>query len=313
MQQPTTLQTLHLALAHHAAGRLPEAMAIYRQILATEPDQPDALNLLGVALSQTGQGELGVQLIAKAIALRPTDSAFYLNLGNALHDLDRHEQAIVATTRSLQLKPNNPAALGNLANSLKATGQLAPAIAAYRQSLRLDPTPPEVHRNLGIALLLNKEFSEGWAEFEWRWKLPEYAPALYRGPEPRWDGGELRGRTLMVHAEQGYGDDIQFIRYVPLLQQQGARVIFLCPPELMRLFRCVRDLDLRTVHDRLPPVDAWYPLLSVPHGLGNRVTGIPPQIPPLAADAELIEAWRQRMGPRDGRLRVGLAWAGSCA
>lgn len=312
MQPTPILKMLEAAVAHHSVGRLTDAVIIYRQVLDREPNNPDALNLMGVALSQCGQGKLGAQLIRNAIALRPTSPAFHGNLGNSLYEQGEYEPAIRACREAIRLQPNYTDAMNNLGNSLKAVGQVDLALDVYREALRLDPNMASAHRNLGVALLLKGQYPEGWAEFEWRWKLPEFAPVVYRGREPIWDKTDPRRKTLMIHAEQGFGDVIQFIRYVPVLQKLGAKVIYLSPDPLIRLLNCLPDLVVVGLRDKMPPFDAWYPVMSLPHGLGHRAPAIP-DVVPLAAGAELIDAWGKKLGPRDGRLRVGLAWAGSTA
>lgn len=313
MQSATPLQMIQMAIGRHSAGRMAEAISIYQRVLAREPGNADALNLMGVAYCQIGQGDAAVQLIERAIALRPGDCRFHHNLGNALCDLGRFDEAIVASRESIRLMPNFAPAFSNLANALRGAGQLDAAVAAYRRALQFDPAQADVHRNLGMTLLHKGEMREGWAEYDWRWKMPEYEQALYRGPEPRWDGGDLRGKSILVHAEQGFGDVIQFVRYVSILQEQGARVTFLSPPEMTRLLSCMPELRLTTVNDPAAAADVWCPLMTVPHLLGNRFDSIPSRTPYLSADGELVEQWGERVRTRDGRLRVGLAWAGSPA
>jgi hypothetical protein len=165
----------------------------------------------------------------------------------------------------------------------------------------LERDDPVLHLNLGIVLLLTGQFETGWEEYEWRFRAG--AARLPPCGQPRWMGEDLSGRTLLIRAEQGVGDTIQFCRYMPMIPARG-RIVFEVQPGLRHLLRNVAA-DVVTVGDALPPFDTWCPLLSLPHLLGMQA----PVPPYLAADADRVAVWRDRIGTH-GR-RIGIAWQGN--
>jgi Flp pilus assembly protein TadD len=337
--------TFQTALQHHQAGRLSQARDLYQQILAQQPDHAGALHLSGVIALQEGRNDLAVDLIGKAIALGPSSPEAHCNLGIALQEKGQLTGAVAAYRRAIALKPNYPAAHSNLGAALRDTdkldeaiaafrqaialgpsfadahsnlgialrdkGQLDDAITAYRQALALKPDYPEAHHNLALLLLLRGDFLAGWNEFEWRWRCKQFPSPCRTFDQPQWDGSDLAGRTILLHAEQGFGDTIQLIRYVPLVASRRGKVILQCGPELQRLLGRTTGIA-RWVGPGgdLPPFDIHCPLLSLPRAFGTTLQSIPQAVPYLQADAEGVERWRRELAADGGRFRVGLAWAG---
>jgi len=344
----TLQQQLESGRLHHKAGRLAEAEKIYRQVLVREPDHADALHLLGVVAIETGRPQMAVELIRRATAVCSTNAFYHSNLGNALTDLGQLDQALIsyrqavllqpesaevhynlgvalqrngqldeaiaAYRQAVGLKPDLAAAHRNLAVALKGNGQLDEAIASYREALRLKPDDARTHNNLALALLTRGDFQEGWEEHEWRWKCRDFPSPPRNFVQPQWDGCALEGRTLLLHAEQGLGDAIQFIRYLPLVEQRGGRIIIECQVELQRLLRSMAGNWQIVVPSQPSPVfDLHCPLLSLPRVFGTNLANIPHPVAYLHADAEDARSWQNRLASDSPLMKVGLAWAGSPA
>jgi tetratricopeptide (TPR) repeat protein len=305
----------NLGNALNEMGQLDAAIAEYRQAIAIRPAYAKALNNLGAALHSLGQPEEAVAACQCAIAVQPDYFEAHCNLGAALFSAARVEDAIEQYRVALALRPDSPKALSNCGAALCSQGQVDEGIAVYRRAISLQPDFAEAHHNLALALLLSGQFAEGWREYEWRWRWKGFTSPRRPFTQPAWDGSPLAGRTILVHAEQGFGDTIQFARYLPLLTARGERVIFECPPELTRLMQRVVGLDPSSVTSRtaldnsaLPAFSVHAPLLSLPLLLGLPEPQAVPPPPYIHLEKTVLEAWRQPVGI-GSRLKVGLAWA----
>jgi len=337
---------LQAALQHHQAGRLAQAEQIYRQVLAKDPKNADALHFLGVIAAQGGRHDVAVDLIGRAAGLKPLDPDVFYNLGKALRAVGRLEESIAAYRRAVVLDPGSSEVRNNLGIALEADGQLDEAVNVFRQAAALQPSTPEAHNNLGsalraagklddaisayrraiamragyadahtnlaLALLARGDFLAGWAKYEWRWQCRESAASRREFAQPLWDGRPLAGATLLLWAEQGFGDAVQFIRYLPLVAQRGGRIIIECREELRRLLQSTDGgCTVVTAGRPLPAFDLHCPLMSLPRIFGTRLETIPRQVPYLHADVAMATRWRERLAIDAGPLEVGLAWAGS--
>jgi len=304
----TINQSMQLAVQHHRAGRFAEAEVICRQVLAQVPDQVDALHLLGILAGQAGHPDDAIALIGRVIQLSPNPEA-YSNLGVALREKGQLDLAIDAHRSALRLKGDYADAWRNLGAALNAKGLFDEAMVAFRSALQIKPDFADVHFNLGILLLLRSDFANGWPEYEWRWKLQSQLTSAPRGPG-QWDGSELHGQTILLYGEQGIGDTVQFVRYVPLVVQRGGRVIVECQPELTRLLERFAGVERIVVTGQpRPQFDQHCALLSLPRMFSTNIDSIPARIPYINADPRLVEDWKRRFGPKQA-ARVGLAWAG---
>ncbi|QOJ32590.1 MAG: glycosyltransferase family protein [Gammaproteobacteria bacterium] len=346
--KPEPARLYQAGLAHHQAGRLAEAEAAYRQVLAHFPRQPDALHMLGVLAHQAGRHEVAVELIGKAIRIAPKQAAFHNNLGSCHEARGDLAAALVAFRRAIALQPGLPEAHNNVGNVLQALGDAAGAIAAYRQALALRPDYADAHDNLGAALqaagrpdeaieahqralalrpdhagaqwnlayalLLKGDFAAGWKQNEWRWRVSGRQAAEPGWSQPLWLGTPtLAGRTILVHHEQGLGDTLQMLRYVPLLAAQGARVLLRMPATLAGLAATVPGVAAVLEEGApLPHFDLHCPCMSLPLAFGTLLETIPATVPYLHAPEAARQAWQARLGPAR-RRRIGLAWAGSSA
>ena len=312
------------ALRHHQAGRLDEARVLYQQLLAIEPDHVDGLHLLGVLAAQVGAIEPAELLINRTLVLRPDYPEAHLNLGHLLRQQSRLDEAVAHYQRGLTLRPDLADAWVGLGLARYEQNRLDEAAHGYRQALALRPEDARIHKDYGWVLLKQGDLAAGFREYEWRWRIKDFPVKMPPFAQPRWDGGDLAGRTLLLHAEQGLGDTLQFIRYAPLLPRQGARgvlarVVLECPRELVRLLGGMSALDrvLGPGEDR-PDFDCHAPLLSLPLLVGTTLATVPAGIPYLAPPPGLTEVWADRLPPTAGlraglraSLRVGLVWAGN--
>lgn len=292
--------------------RYEDAIGAYRAatVLAADPSPADMLNNMGVALERLERRDEAVALIRSAALIRPDSPAIHDNLGNALLGTARAEEAEACHRKALALGAKGAETWSNLGNSLHRQGRLDEADAAYRRAIQINPGGAKFHTNLALNLLLSGRMEEGWREYEWRWRdHPNLPPYLI---ERGWTGEALpsdlpAGGTLLLQAEQGYGDTLQFVRYVPLLKAQGVtRVVLACQPELVRLMETAPGLD-QVVGETgpLPPFDKAVTLLSLPGLLSGFPT--PQDVPYLSVPKGVRAALPK--GPA-GALKVGLAWAG---
>ncbi len=292
------------------AGRLSEAETLYREAIALQPNSPDAYNNLGTLLYRTGRSGEAEQALRQALALRPEFPQALNNLGNLLRQAGRMNDAIAAYRRAITLAPNYAEAHNNLGTAQKEEGQHEAALASYRQAIALAPNNADTRLNLACLLLAEGDFANGWREYEYRWHA-----AGRKGPPgfaaPMWDGkADLRGKTLYLHAEQGFGDTLQFLRYATLAAERGATVLLGVPPELKTLAAsCPGVATILTTGDATPAFDFHCPLMSLPRAFGTALDSIPNRMPYLAADPQAVAAWRDRLGQKTVP-RIGLIWAG---
>ncbi|MGE5088824.1 MAG: DUF5672 family protein [Candidatus Levyibacteriota bacterium] len=306
----------------HRRGDIDAAERAYRAALATDPDQPLALHYLGVVLYQRGRLAEALPLLQRAATQVPEEPEFHNNLGLALAALDRNDDAVAAYRRSLALKPGHATAWNNLGLVLQAMNRLPDAIDAFRQSLGVAPDFAAAHWNLALALLAHGHYAEGWREYEWRLRLPELGGRVAAPPAPRWQGGDLAGKTLLVTTEQGLGDAIQFVRYAGTLAARGARVVVQAAARLQRLLASAPGVAATVaVGEPIPACDLSIPLLSVPGVLGIDADDRGCAAPYLRVDAArrrevamqvaMQVATRVGAARREALRRIGVAWSGS--
>jgi len=296
-------------------GRYHEAMASARRALALRPDYGNAYNNLGNALAQLGRFEEAVESHRQAVALCPENADAHNNLGNSLMEAGQWDEAIVCFERALELLPGCAEALANLGLSAVCRGHPEEALAFYRRALEHQPDFAGAHWNYALLLLQIGHYEEGWREYEWRWRSTGFPSPRRNFPVPPWDGRPAPGATILLHIEQGYGDAIQFMRYVPQVRERAGaqRVVVECPESLARLFEQSGGWNAEIVVRRdwegtgLPPFDFHLPLLSLPLVL-SQFEPLPMKKPYLRVDPAARDAWRERLQPG---LRVGIVWAGS--
>jgi len=329
------------ALAH--AGQTAEAIAAYQAVLRLRPDVPEAaMNLarlygesqafaeavrwwrrtvelrptwaeahhrLGCALLRNGQPTDAIAALRAAVTLEPRLAEAHNNLGVALTEAGQIAAAIEHYQRAVALSATNHEALFNLGNAWLSEGDVSAALEQYDRAIALRPDYVEARQNRGAIWLLMGRLTEGFRDYELRFRSRDYPVA--RWPWPLWQGEPLTGRTLVLCPEQGIGDTLQFIRYAPLLKQQGARVVVLCSAAQQAILSRTPGVDeLAAVELPLPAADFYVPVMSLPERLGTTLETIPAEVPYVFADAELVELWRQRLMEWDG-FKVGIVWQGN--
>ena len=227
----------------------------------------------------------------------------------ALHEAGQLDAALVRMRRLLSLLPGSAELQNSYGCVLCELGRAAEALPHFRQAVALQPGYAEAHMNVGLVRLMHGAAAEGWREYAWRWRMPAYAHARSSLPAPEWAGEAGQGGRLLIHAEQGLGDTLQFCRLAPLAAARGWRVALAVQAPLVRLLQGLPGVASVVVQgDERPPHDVHCPLLTLPLALG--LDGPPDAAPYLAADRALAAAWRQRLAGVTGGLRVGVAWAG---
>ncbi|MDE2335304.1 MAG: tetratricopeptide repeat protein, partial [Rhodospirillales bacterium] len=293
-----------LAAACLAAGDAHGALAAADTALALSPSHAEAWFTCGTALAALGDAEGSVRALETALELAPGHARARLNLGNVLASLDRPEEAQAALRAAIAADPALPEAHASLGHLLAAMGRPDEAIAACDAAIALRPDFAQAYWNRSFAHLLAGDFARGWADYEWRRRHPRFAGDFSRSAAPAWPGEDLGGRTLLVEAEQGLGDTIQFARFVPALRARGGRVVLAVAPALRRLLASLAETADR---ESPPPHDLRVDQLSLPLLMATTLDTIPPA-PYLVADSAAVQQWHLAL-PR--RPRVGLVWAGN--
>lgn len=333
-------------------GKLDEALATCRQAIALRPNFAEAYCNLGNVLSDREEFAAAREAYRQASTLRPALAEAHCNLGIVLlRDKQaggRLEEAAAAFQQARALRPNYPEAITNYGSVLREQGKLAEAVAAYRQAMALQPDYASAHNNLGVVLqdqgqlaaadaayrqaielkpdypdaqfnrallqLLQGDYKAGWEAHEWRWQCALFRPHHWNIPQPMWDGSELTDRTIILHVEQGFGDIIQFIRFVPLVAARcgGGEVLVKCVPELRRLLQHTPGMT-RWLEDAepLPAFDVHCSFMSLPLALGSTLENLPREVPYLHAEAAEVEKWRRELAGDTQRLKVGVVWSGN--
>ncbi len=342
---PTSLSHNDRGVALKRAGRFEEAIDAYRRAIALDPNHAAAHNNLGNALSNVGQMESAIEAYRRAIELKPEYAEAYNNLATVLTNLDRPGEAIAACQTALKFRPDLAEIHNSLGAALAADGQFDKAIDAHRAAIALKPAYAEAHINLCIAscyaghglaalphgrraielqpnlaklhsnfsmiLLALGQYEQGWIEHEWRWKVSsKFSPRPFA--QPQWFGEPIAGKTILLHAEQGFGDTIQFVRYAPLVADLGAKVILECRPELIRLLADIPGISaILPTGDALPDFDIHCPLMSLPLAFRTTLESIPSPIPvPPRSGLRRAQSSRRPEGAHSPGPQIGLVWAG---
>jgi Flp pilus assembly protein TadD len=289
--------------------RLDAALAAGQEALRFKRNLPEAHQVMGHVLSDLGRPEEAIAAYQEALRLKPLLRDGHNDLALALREANRLDEAAAALEPALKRAPDDAQLAGNLAGLLKDLGRLDAAESLYRDILQRHPDDAAAHFNLGVALLTGGRFAEGWREWEWRFRAEPATQRLFE--QPRWQGEALEGRILLVHAEQGIGDMLQFCRFVPLVARGGRVVIEVHRPLVRLLGQLPGVAQVVALGDPLPPFDLQCPALSLPYVLGMaHERDIPPVMPYLHPDASQVARWVRRVGGLGGR-RVGLVWAGN--
>ncbi|MBM4137553.1 MAG: tetratricopeptide repeat protein [Nitrospira sp.] len=291
-------------------GQFDEAITYYQKALEIDHDHFMAHYSLGNVFQEKGLLDKALKYYQKAMELNSTNPDIYNDIGTVLQELGQFDEAITYYQKALQFNQNFVKALCNMGNVLQRKGKYDEAVQFYQKVMQLDPQNIDAHFNMSLILLLSGKFKEGWEEYEWRWKLKDFYRRDF--PQPLWDGSNIRGLTILLHAEQGFGDTIQFIRYAPLVAERGAKVIFECHRELKSLFQNVHGIQqVIAPGEQLPEFKLQCPLLRLPFIFDTTLETIPSKIPYITVTPVLIQKWRDKIRHDDFNLKIGLAWFGN--
>lgn len=327
-------------------GRFEEALASFDRALALAPDLAAVWRNRGAVLHDLQRFDESLSSCNRSIELDPQDATAHMNRGNALQSLksfaealdcyeyalklnpglaDVHHnrcvvlkefgrcaEALASCNRAIALNPASAIYYNTLGMVFENLGRLKEAIAEYQHATDLAPDLAEARMNTGMLLLLSGNFAEGWKLNEWRWHIFMQKKFVWHFPQPLWLGEpSLAGKTLLIHAEQGFGDSIQFCRFLPLLEASGARIVFEVPAPLVSLLATLQsDSTIVKWGDPLPEFDLHCPIMSLPLACKTTLASIPASVPYLYADSSRQSFWRQLLGSKT-HLRVGLVWSGS--
>jgi Tfp pilus assembly protein PilF len=299
----------NLGLALHATGRFDEAISSYRNALHLAPDHPEILYNLGNACLELGRLDEALASYDGVLARAPGHAGALVNKGNTLLRFNRPLEAIASYDKALIVMPGHPQILTNRGHALRRLDRPVAALRDFEAALSAAPEFPEAHFEAAMTRLTMGDFDAGWKAYEWRWKTGAFARHCRPPPAPLWLGDEpVSGKTFLLHAEQGFGDTIQFIRYAPLLAGRGAKVICEVQPELQPLLSPLEGVTVIAAGEPRPAFDRHCPLLSLPLAFKTRLETIPAAIPYLTAPADRVDYWRDRLPP--ARLRAGFVWSG---
>ena len=303
----------NLGLVFISLKRQEKAIQAFQEAIKIKPDYADAHYNLGLALKKQQQFGKAVLNFRHIIKLTPDDADAYYNLGNAYEALGRYEPAVENYQLAIKKNGGFAGAFNNLALVLKAMGRIDEAISYFRETLRLQPGLADAHWNLSLALLINGQFEEGWKEHEWRFRRGKRSTIYpHRFGISLWDGSSFTGKRLFVHSEQGFGDTLQFIRYLPMVKRLGGTVIFEAFGPLLEIMRGFPGIDelveLSPDRRHVENCDYYVPLMSLPMLFATDIPTIPSSIPYIFADPEKAGRWKNRIDKKG--YKIGIVWAG---
>lgn len=298
-----------LGTACHLRGDPDEAVECYRQAVELRPDLGEAWSNLGLIRQWQGAAEEAVAHFRRALELDPNFAEAHNHLGISLHGFGEWDEAVRLFRRAVGLRPDFADAHHNLGNALRAQGEPAEAMVSYDSALALKPDHAEMHLSRALLRIQVGDYERGWPEYEWRWRCRDYSLPMFT--QPLWDGSNLTGRTILLYADHGLGDAVQFVRYAPLVRKRAGRVIVACRKPLARLFASCPGVDRVVVEqDPLPDFDTYAPLMSLPALFGTTLSTVPGGVPYLRADRQSVAHWRRKLEPDRG-FRVGIVWQGN--
>ena len=289
--------------------RTAEALDSYDRSLAFRTDNAEAWNNRGNALRELGRFTESLASHGRALGLRPDWPEALANAANALCELDRYDEALAACEKALRLKPNYPEALNTQGNALLETNRIADALASFTAAQAQKPDYAVAHLNEGICRLLSGDLARGWEQYEWRWQGRNPGRGF---AQPQWNGKQsIAGKTILLHAEQGFGDTIQFARYARLVAERGATTVLEVQPSLKTLLAGLAGVGAIVARgESLPSFDLHCPLLSLPRAFATELDSIPAETSYLRPPAAALTKWQSRVGALAG-TKVGLVWTGS--
>jgi tetratricopeptide (TPR) repeat protein len=299
-----------LGLVFYYLRRLKDALTSFEEGLRLEPANAELLNLRGVALLEFGRTAEALESFARALAADPDFLDARGNYGNALLKLNRPAEAIDVYDRALSVTPENAALLTNRAIALCKLDRPHEALIGVSRALANNPDFAQARFTESLIRLTLGDFRAGWHGYESRWQTRNLSSQRRNFVAPLWLGdGSLEGKTVLLHAEQGFGDTIQFVRYAPLVAERGARVVLEVQRELVRLLTGIKGVDAVIGRgEALPHFDLHCPLISLPLAFATEQATIPASVPYIDAIDDDLRLWRELLPQR--QLRIGVVWSG---
>lgn len=293
------------------AGKGGEAAPYFEKVLAQEPNNFDAHYHLGNIYKHADKFTESLAHYREAIKINPNHIGVILELANTLNTVDQHpEECLQLYKKVLDMNPKHIPAKYNYGFTLKKLGYTHEAIREYNEVLELKPDYSLPHFSRGLAYLTLGDWERGWEGYQWRWKAYEESPKKFT--QPLWDGSDPAGKTILIYAEQGLGDTMQFIRYAKVLHDQGARIIFQTQKPLVTLLSQCPYIDslICSGETTQEPFDFQIPLLDFPYVMQTRIETVPVEIPYLYPDQELVAEWREKLAA-DTNIKIGICWQGN--
>jgi tetratricopeptide (TPR) repeat protein len=299
-----------LGRALHKQNRHEESAHALRRAIAIDPNFLHAQNELGNVLVDLKSYREAIDTLQQSLKIEDSGKVRY-NLGTAYWESGKTDEAIKEHKKAESLGFAEPMLFNNLGAIYHQRGELENAVKSFHRALEIDAGFDLARFNLGMVQLLKGNFKEGFANYESRWKAKSIPLPPRYNQRGKWDGSDLQGKRILLDCEQGFGDSIQFVRYVPMIAGRGGKPILAATPELFRLLKTVPCLDkIVCPPEEIPPFDVQCPLMSLAHLLHTTKESIPANVPYVFADPALVERWRTRL-PRDSRIKVGLCWSGN--
>lgn len=289
--------------------RFDDAEALYRRGSALEPANADWHYNLALVRGGRGDSAGGMACYRTAIALDPGHRDAHFNLATELHEIDELDEAIDQYRAADAIEPGDIGVLTGQGLALLELDRLEEACECFERILERHPDYPEARLYRGMAELKLGDYARGWDDYEFRLEAEEIRTVRRDYPGHRWEGEDVAGRRVLLVAEQGFGDTIQFVRFAPMLMARGARVMLEAPPQLASLLSSVAGLEVVVRGTPLPPYDFYSYLLSLPRFFAPSLAMVPAQVPYLAPSPDKVRSWAARLAS-DRNLRVGLVWAG---
>ncbi len=293
-------------------GKLDEAASCFSKAIKLKPEYAEAHSNLGLVLQEQGKLDEAAKSFHLATELNPDHAEVHNNLGTFLQEQGKLDEAAERYKKAIALEPNHAKAHNNLGAALQEQGKYEEAMEYYKRAISLTPDYAEAHMNRSFVLMLTGNLEEGWPEYEWRLHTKDRISRTFQ--QPRWDGTPLNNSSILVHAEQGLGDTIQFVRYLPMVQAKGGYVIFECQKNLFRLLKNNAGFDeiieKASANEENSHFDVQVPLLSLPGIFGTTFDNIPSNVPYITVDPVPVEEWNAWIGYNDD-FKIGIVWAGS--
>lgn len=287
------------------ARKFPEALAAYHALLSAHPERPDLWVNCGVVLQALYRLEEAIQCFTKALKVRPADSGAYINRGAVLGWLGRYDEALADYNKAVEIAPNDTSALLGRSVILGSLGKFSAAIADSNAVLDRTPGHGGAHYNRGLLYLSMGRYEAGFHDHEWRFGTGTVL-GKHRFKQPVWLG-QKTDKVILVHCEQGLGDNIQFFRYLPLLRNGGFNLILEAPKSLVRLFSG-HGFNVIPRDEVLPFFHLHLPMMSLGAVLGTKIETVPKKVPYLIPEQKDVSAWKFRLRALKGK-KVGLAWS----